>query len=154
MSREIKFRAWHKLGNKFIEKPTIIFSPEDGGFAGCQTSIHGDNYGAGPFSSNQFYTKDNIIIQQYTGLKDKNEKEIYEGDILKICFRDEDSCMDATIEEIAQVYFHPNLCVMGLKSNIYYKEFTSLLHITEKYVPLETIEIIGNIFENPELINK
>ena len=54
-NREIKFRVWDKLLNKFIPWNCFI-----------------------PFDNDREY-----IIQQYTGLKDKDGQEIYEGDIIQ-----------------------------------------------------------------------
>lgn len=120
--REIKFRAWNggqMLKNIPIEAVTLA---GDLDFYG--TSLH---------------------LMQYTGLKDKNGKEIYEGDIVKykringkeiiaeIEWRGEDGCY---------YYFNHKEPVDSDVSN---KESTFFIATT-------ITEIIGNIYENPELI--
>jgi hypothetical protein len=74
--------------------------------------------------------KDNdITIEQFTGLLDKNGKEIYEGDIVLDC--DEDINMDVIFE---------NGIFCTCNTNSIYE--------------MDDIEVIGNIHENPELLNK
>ena len=123
--REIKFRAWHKeekiigevLGIDILHKE-IFFSNED---VDCYE--HSD-------------FKD-IELMQYTGLYDKNEKEIYEGDIVKLRANHGIGVVKYYDEWGAFVieYIKPRpLAVLGMN---YYKE---------------DIEVFGNIYENPELL--
>lgn len=72
-----------------------------------------------------------ISIMQYTGLKDKNDKEIYEGDIVK----------HATDEGVYKVIFEDG--------GFYVKNLFEYDFQTINEYPLE---VIGNIYENPELM--
>jgi uncharacterized phage protein (TIGR01671 family) len=128
--REIKFRAWDK---KELDMIYGVLPLSDGTFL-----IENSN-------SNKFvdvYCDDNIppnnyVIQQYTGLKDKNGKEIYEGDIIEY----EDVCVDGGGDgEIHQLF------IEDLRTAFFFG-------ISNKFVESKNIEVIGNIYENPNLIN-
>lgn len=114
--REIKFKAWAK--NKMWDIEEMDFST---GFLGIRDSI--TKKGEGIFG----FDKANIL--QFTGLKDKLGKEIYEGDIIQ----PEDSKKDVVI--FSDGLFHR-------------KHETTKTPIRN----LGEIEVIGNIYENPELL--
>ena len=131
--REIKFRAWHKEKKLMLDVATIEFR-EDGTCEGARCNhplIHGGNW--------YYYLDEDIKLIQYTGLKDKNGKEVYEGDIVE-CYVD-------GIKEISKVEFFEGCFCIRAKNN------------DPDYIPClctvdtnQTLEIIGNIYENPELI--
>ncbi len=144
--REIKFRAWD---NKKKEWLMGYEMPNLGGF-----SLIGEMVLLGEWSqvidkflfSRDGYTPDDLRIMQYTGLEDKNGKEIYEGDIVHLTKgwhtvesdeREKDTGEDFIEGEIK--YFIP------------YAGF-GISGIGFDQLNLFPREIIGNIYENPYLL--
>ena len=85
---------------------------------------------------NQVNVSAQFILMQYTGLKDKSGVEIFEGDIVKSTY----SGLDKTVIE--------------MHSFCYYLHDYALQSDDSEYYTFNGIEVIGNIHENPELLEK
>ena len=136
MQRTIKFRAWDKEYEKmtyfdeedYEYKPPLVFRLD-------QVFKKDDNYDDyEDFEYNDI--TDKVEIMQYTGLHDKNGKEIYEGDIVKSFFVDTDEAGNEIYKYyIIEVKYDEVLCSYKI----------------DKFMNLE---VIGNIYENKELLNE
>ena len=134
--REIKFRVWDIDENRFIEwfnaDPYIQCST---GAIMCHERTTKSDGSYGPdIQTNQRHFSNKLIIQQYTGIKDVHDKEIYEGDIIR--------CGKYIPME---VYYDENF-------GGYYPFFLRL--DIEKYKLAEKPEVIGNVFQNKDLVDK
>ena len=159
MNREIKSRAWDEKGKQMIEHENLMMT--------C------DGFSAIDEEATMFPME---TIMQFTGLKDKNGKEIYEGDIIKSVMWDKPySQKMKSCEVISQVVWsNGGQSEKGTKhwemnKDILEKDpsaFTSEPHFTHREIKNEKgygcynwsqfagCEIIGNIYENPELLLK
>lgn len=134
--KNIKFRAWDKDYEKmtyfddedYEYKPPFVFRLDQV----FKKDSNYDDYE--DFEYNDI--TDKVEIMQYTGLHDKNGKEIFEGDIVKSFFVDTDEAGN----EIYKYY------IMEVK----YDEILCSYKI-DKFMNLE---VIGNIYENKELLNE
>jgi uncharacterized phage protein (TIGR01671 family) len=119
--RELKFRVWDVKLNEYVPKRELDrnFGLDFNGELRCLIASR---------------EKDPFILQQYTGLTDKNGKEIYEGDIINLKFGE----LNANLVVKWDKY-------MGLK--YHNGGWTSLVHVDTHG------EVIGNIFEHENLLN-
>ena len=162
MNRIIKFRAWQKNHKKIGRVKSISFNEKSEIEHLC--FHNGDN--CAPVYSNYWknhkeWDLDNLELMEFTGLKDKNGKEIYEGDIVKwvngkhyweaiiSTLKDSKSNTlyaietfhNCTSDEFDEIYtYERSNSRMGFRNDV---EFLS-----------KKIEVIGNIYENPELLEK
>ena len=132
MTREIKFRIWDKDNNKMLHYDNDIVPciTLNGVLQDCSKEV----------SSNVSYKYE---LMQFTGLKDKNGKEIFEGDIMgevlgglyvKWC----DKCKQFQLHIL-----NLNEC-MACGGDLHWSEF----------VTFDDNEVIGNIYENKELVRE
>jgi uncharacterized phage protein (TIGR01671 family) len=136
--REIKFRAWDLKSKKMIDSVGLL--PLQCVIIPDGESKVGD---MGAYRKEYVYKEpDGYEIMQFTGLKDKNGKEIYEGDIITEGMLASDRF--GTINY--KVHFREDLpgCVCFSEQPIYW---------SGSYYDLSKMEIIGNIYENPEPLN-
>lgn len=133
--REIKFRAWNKRLKKLVSMEEFVFSPcfiqADGKVIICDPGNEEHN----------FEELEDYILMQYTGLKDKNGKEIYEGDIIK--YKYEKSLRG----DISKVEWQNEYA--GFSPFVDYDSDNQW-----SYINLESIEVISNIYENPKLLEE
>jgi len=99
----------------------------------------------------EIYVAGDRVIQQYTGLKDKYGKEIYEGDLIN--FTIQGFAHEAYPEDIksAEVWYNPKdacFCFGRYKTNDFIDYYFSMAD----RIDLKTMEIVGNIFEKNEKI--
>ena len=126
--RETKFRAYHKERKEMFEIASIDFEEKKAALSnGIIKLLNVD--------SKQFE------LLQYTGLKDKNGKEIYEGDIIKYKFP-----YDRRLKHISPVKFLETEASFGIKDR--YENEIPLYRIAAN----NYFEVIGNIYENEELL--
>lgn len=138
--REYKFRVWDTENKEMLKVQELDFKDT---FYGGRLSIRTDQY-------NDYFDIEDMILMQYTGLKDKNGKEIYEGDIVKVKLYkgEEEKYFIGKVE-----YFGSNFIVDADNNSEYHIYDLDGFGIDYRY-NLEDCEVIGNIYDNPELLEK
>lgn len=127
MQDRFKFRAWQKNYQKMYYDVEMTYDYP------CEPR------GAEQSSFGDVLENDDYVLMQCTGLKDKNGKLIYEGDILKT--KEHNLCKEG---ELFKVFYQETLC-----------QFLGKSLTTDNCIDLCDLyedEVIGNIYENPKLL--
>jgi uncharacterized phage protein (TIGR01671 family) len=153
--RELKFRMWDKVNNKFISpfrfehddyyKTTgMVLLDFHGKIRIAEySSGNGDNSASSVYS--EIDNADNYVVQQYTGLTDINNNPIYQGDIVKYIPSDFASGSNIRVGTIIFCNYFNGWAVKDATNY-------SVYNLNVPFMGLNRIEVIGNIFENPELL--
>ena len=131
--RQIKFRAWDKEVNRMLfPTSTIAFVLLYNGFARVESNL-------------KCYPEGDFEFMQFTGLTDTDGKEIYEGDVVEWNIYPDDSKSGITSpKRIRDVVSFGMGCFKVEKRG-------EILGLKE---PHRRLRVIGNIYENPELLTK
>ena len=120
-----RYRAWDKIHKTMYEVDDIMSIDFGESKISVKTLF---------FEQTNRYDFDDIVLMQSTGLRDKNGKEIFEGDIVD----SEDGILSGVVE------FRPDLG-MFVSTLIKYNNFERLCNVAD------SVHIIGGIYTNPEL---
>lgn len=132
--RELKFRVWDEKYKRFVKGDLFFEQEAQGTFEpDCYHDEEGEIH-CMKFSQRKLDRYHGYVIQQYTGLQDKNGIDIYEGDLLKWHEGD---------HELSEVVFqNGSFFVKGVN-------WGALWYVGDYN---DSYEIVGNVFDTPELL--
>lgn len=151
--REIKFRAWDKINGKMLYSGSFTLNGDPMSYAEQMRWFFFH-------TSNEQPADDYSSVMQYTGLKDKNGKEIYEGDIVNVPYgrhkynANDDSYDTNTLDIIpCRIVFQE---YGGFVPKLEIGKKTAQKRIGKRKclwgIQPSDYEVIGNIYEHPELL--
>lgn len=123
--KEIKFRVWDKENKEMLDVEYLHWDDCTKEFS-IRTTMYTD-----------YFDEQDMILMQFTGLHDKNGKEIYEGDIVQILGGEYEQGFHEWDEKV-QI------------KDLIYDGYNLMMTISQ--IGNKAIKVIGNIYENPELL--
>lgn len=136
MQRQLKFRLWYGEGKKWATGNG--FAVDMDGNVVCPTTGKGLSKAS-----------DSFVLSQWTGLTDKNGKDVYEGDVVLIDNDDYDPSEGDDPKIITTVEFDIGRFTLTGGKHSHYRD---LYEYWEEGTKLDG-EVIGNIYENPKLLS-
>lgn len=139
MSRENKFRVWDQNSKKWPKEDYVLFP--DGKPAWGYWEY-------GTFKTDSYYQDENgLVVELFTGLTDKNGKDIYEGDIVKYTAEDGDSFLAPVKYFAADDY-----PAFDIPNEYIPKAWQFDSNVLNTGVAENTIEVVGNVHEDSNLL--
>lgn len=148
-NRVYVFRAWDKIKGKMVESKNIAWIDFELGKLLARSDDGIEDYY--PFQ------KDEFELMQFTGLTDKNGKEIYEGDVLQFYLYKRHTISSNISKESGWEKYEfgwRKRCLNIVEYRIERAGFYSFGWHAYDITKLDEPEIVGNVFENPELLEK
>ncbi|HAQ4311031.1 TPA: DNA-packaging protein [Enterococcus faecium] len=133
-----RFRAWNKKTQSFIDYGDLVLDLRSG-------KIYAGDIG---LVESTIDVTDQIELMQSTGLKDKNGVEIFEGDVVSVSVRNGFDYLDNKVCIVKNSIDYSGLVCATVDEDLEYQIFNTELF--EEY----TYEVIGNIYENSELLEE
>lgn len=155
--REIKFRAWHEKSKNMLQWE-LVNALCKGALVRLTDNVKGINYNYkgeplgwyyetfyyGEEHKNSIFEDKDMLLEQFTGLHDKNGKEIYEGDIVTYVF-----CDDPFEENSSNITI--NVKIVFVEGSFVGSDGANTISLTDR--PSD-IEVIGNIHQDSHLLDK
>lgn len=141
MNREIKFRMWNNV--KSDPQKSKMFYDLENVFECLKQQMAWDSHDV--FTLQYNHVGDGSVFMQFTGLLDKNGKEIYEGDICQIMRRKQDGFSKEGLITVGVVRFST---VYAIDNTLYAFDTFNINDRSLRYLLNNDLEIIGNIYEN------
>ena len=145
--REVKFRVWDKKKKEYIvpEKFEILLLSSDRETPVYKINLNNNIY--------DFYKAENIEVEMFTGLKDKYEKDIYEGDIVysfnSRLIQHYDSEIEPEYDEMDGIVIFED---GNFKLENLFGETKNTYLSIYSFEEFEEFEVVGNIHENKEFL--
>ncbi|EHG4863326.1 hypothetical protein J4839_002976 [Listeria monocytogenes] len=142
--RAIGFRAFVKETKKMLPVTDLCFNETEAvGVSGCGN--------AKCTLCVDWYSFDDVVLMQYTGLKDKNGKKIFEGDVVT-AFSNINKYTDSFAGDVEPTFCFTSIVYDGACFKTTYKGEPSYVLNQNGSSLVKHMEVIGNIHENPDLL--